>query len=306
VAGYTLLMLRAIWLYTLTAVTMQVAAAHPPSAVADRVTRLTRDTTWTRVSSVPIGFKTFHPQGLVKIGDTFFLSSVEVLDRDAGRGTGHLFKMDSAGRLLADLKLGEGAIYHPGGLDYDGTNIWVAVAEYRPDSRSIIYRVDPSTMAAVEVLRFADHIGALVHDTDDRALHGVSWGSRRFYRWSLGRDGRVTNAAASPAALHRLNPSHYVDYQDCKYAGNHRMLCSGVTAIRQSADAPPFRLGGLELIDLRDGRPLHQVPILLWTDSGLDMTHNPVWIAATAAGLRAYFIPEDDNSTLYIYEATTS
>ena len=298
-------MLRGVLFCTLIAVSAQTAPPHERSVVADRVTRLTRDTAWTRVSAIPIGFKTFHPQGLVKIGDTFFLSSVEVLDRDAGKGIGHLFKIDSAGRLLADLKLGEGAIYHPGGLDYDGTNIWVAVAEYRPDSRSIIYRVDPGTMTAVDVLRFADHIGAIVHNTGDRTLHGVSWGSRRFYRWTLDSNGRVTNASASPAALRSLNPSHYVDYQDCKYAGNRRMLCSGVSDIRQSADAKPFRLGGLELIDLRDGRPLHQVPILLWTESGLDMTHNPVWIEPAATGLRAYFIPEDDSSTLYIFEAAT-
>jgi len=32
------------------------------------------------------------------------------------------------------------------------------------------------------------------------------------------------------------------------------------------------------------------------------MTHNPVWIEATANGLRAYFMPEDDTSTLYIYD----
>ncbi len=83
------------------------------------------------------------------------------------------------------------------------------------------------------------------------------------------------------------------------------MLCTGVTEIRPSADAQPFRLGGLELIDLQDGRPLHQVPILLWTERGLDMTHNPAWIESTATGLRAYFIPEDDNSTLYVFEAAT-
>ena len=50
----------------------------------------------------------------------------------------------------------------------------------------------PQTMKATEVLRFADHIGAIVHNTDDDTLHGVSWGSRRFYRWTLGRDGTVT------------------------------------------------------------------------------------------------------------------
>ncbi len=270
-------------------------SAVPPDArgiVAERVTKLTRAASWTLVASVPIACRMFHPQGMVKIGETFFVSSVEVIDRDAGKGVGHLFKIDQHGSLIADLRLGEGAIYHPGGIDYDGRDIWVPVAEYRPDSRSIIYRVDPQTMTAVEMFRAGDHIGAIVHDTDTHMLHGVSWGSRRFYRWTLG--GVVKNS--------RLNPSHYLDYQDCKYLGRERMLCTGATEIRQTRDTPAFRLGGMDLVSLADGRPVHQVPVLLWTAGGLDMTHNPVWIEPSAAGLRAYFMPEDDRSTLYVYD----
>jgi hypothetical protein len=220
------------------------------------------------------------------------VSSVEVIDRDAGRGVGHLFKIDQTGGLLADLRLGEGPIYHPGGIDYDGTHIWVPVAEYRPDSRTIVYRVDPAAMTATERFRVADHVGAIVHDTGAGMLHGVSWGSRRFYRWTL--DGAEQGRT--------LNPSHYLDYQDCKFAGSARMLCTGVTEIRRASEVSPFRLGGIDLIDLADGRPLHQVPVLLWTAGGLDMTHNPAWIEPHGSGLRAYFMPEDDRSTLYIYD----
>ena len=304
----------------ITAVVLSLPAvqADTRSTIADRVTKLTRDAVWISVASVPIAFKTHHPQGMVKIGETFFVSSVEVKvrprrlpqpvdghDRDAGEGVGHLFKIDAAGNLLADLRLGEGAMYHPGGLDYDGRHIWVSVAEYRPDSRSIVYRVDPAGMKATEVLRFADHIGALVRNTDDNTLHGVSWGSRRFYRWTLGKDGRVADADRPPNKLRTVNTSHYVDYQDCKYAGRRRLLCTGVAEMRQTPDAPIFRLGGIELVDLDTGRPLHQVPVLLWTAAGMDMTHNPVWIEPSAIGLRCYFMPEDDESTLYIYDVET-
>lgn len=223
---------------------------------------------------------------MVKVGNTILLSSV---DR---AGKGHLFKMDLSGKFLADITIGEGAMYHPGGIDYDGRFVWLPVGEYRPDSRSIIYRVEPDTMKAQEVFRVDDHIGAIVHNTDDDTLHGVSWGSRRLYRWTA--DGKNQQRT--------LNPSHYIDYQDCKYAGARRMVCSGVTEIRQTPTAMPFRLGGIDLVDLRDGRPLHQVPVLLWTKSGVDMTHNPVWLEPSGTGLRAYFMPEDDTSTLYIYE----
>jgi Family of unknown function (DUF6454) len=283
--------------------------------VAERVERLTRESHWRPVASVPIAFATHHPQGMVKIGSTLFVSSVEIkvrttpfaqlvdgFDRDPGQGVGHLFKLDSQGTLIADLVLGEGTIYHPGGIDYDGRFVWVPVAEYRPNSRSIVYRVDPETMTATAMFRFADHIGGIVHDTDERTLHGISWGSRRFYRWTMDPSGRITNADAPPEKLRTLNTSHYLDYQDCKYAGHHRMLCSGVTEMRQSPGASPFRLGGIELVNLSDGRPVHQVPVLLWTSGGLDMTHNPVWIEPSEAGLRGYFMPEDDRSTLYIYD----
>jgi len=292
--------------------------ADTKSIIAERVMTLTRDSAWKLVASVPIGFVTHHPQGMVKIGQTLYVSSVEIkvptrrlpqpidgYDRDTGAGVGHLFKIDMAGNLIADLRLGEQTIYHPGGIDYDGKNIWVPVAEYRPNSRSIIYRVDPANMKATEVFRFADHIGGIVHNTDDNTLHGVSWGSRRFYRWTLGNDGRVTNASISPEKLRTLNTSHYLDYQDCKYVGGRRMLCTGVTELRAPPALQPFRLGGIDLVDLQDGRPLHQVPVLLRTAGGLDMTHNPVWIEPSATGLRGYFMPEDDKSTLYIYDVET-
>ena len=286
--------------------------SHPRELLADRVARLTRATAWSRVDAIPIGFTTHHPQGMVKVGDTFFVSSVEIrvrtrrypqpvdgLDRDAGEGVGHLFQFDRRGKLIADLTVGEGTIYHPGGIDYDGRWIWMPVAEYRPDSRSIVYRVDPGTMKAVEVLRVPDHLGAVTVDPVERVLHAVSWGSRRLYRWDLDAEGAAGQSAAAP----RVNPSHYVDYQDCKYAGARRMLCTGVAEIRRSDDSA-VRLGGIDLIDLRDGRPLHQVPLLLWTASGLPMTQNPAWLEPSPGGLRAWFMPEDDRSTMYVYEAT--
>ena len=302
----------------LAAATAALAATQPDrqGRLADLVMQLTRDTRWTLSSSVRVGFSTYHPQGMVRIRDTFFVSSVEVkqptkrfaspvdgYDRDTGAGVGHLFKIDASGKLLAGITLGDGTVYHPGGIDYDGTDIWVPVAEYRPNSRSIVYRVNPQTMKATEVFRWADHIGAVVHDTADHTLHGASWGSRRFYRWKLDAKLQLSARIGRGEPPRTMNPSHYVDYQDCKYAGQQRMLCTGVSELRTAPGAPAFRLGGLDLIDLRDGRPLHQVPILLWTAGGLDMTHNPAFFETTATGLRGYFMPEDDTSTIYVYDA---
>ncbi len=311
--------IRSVVLAALVTLSGALAIADDTRAlVATRVTALTRASTWTQVSATPVGFDTHHPQGMVKLGDLLLVSSVEVttptmrfpqpvdgLDRDAGAGVGHLFTMTLDGRRLADIVLGEGSIFHPGGLDYDGAHLWVAVAEYRPNSRSIIYRVDPTTLTAVAVLRVADHLGAIVHDTDARALYGVSWGSRRVYRWTLDARGAVTNARAPLESIRTLNPSHYVDYQDCKYAGARRMLCSGVAESRTASGAA-LALGGPHPARLDDGRPLHQVPLLLWTPSGMSLTRNPVFLEPTPNGLRGYFMPEDNVSTLYVYDVTAS
>jgi len=291
-------------------------AVDQGSVVDERVKKLTRAIKWTPVATIPINFNTYHPQGMVKIGDEFFLSTVDIrkpttrypalqdgYDRDTGEGQGHLYKFDAKGNMLADLPLGEGSIYHPGGIDYDGKSIWVPVAEYRPNSRAILYRVDPATMKATEVLRYGDHIGGLVYNTDAKTLHGVSWGSRRFYRWTFGSDGSVSNGKTPPQELRVANRSHYIDYQDCKYLSGGEALCSGLNMYQAKKDGPRFALGGFEIVDLATNQAVYQVPVELWTDSGLPMTYNPFWIEPTANGLRAYFMPEDEKSTLYVFEA---
>lgn len=279
----------------ITALAASISAAPSPDLVA-RIKQLTRTTTWTRVATIPIAFRTFHPQGMVKIGDTFYVSSV-----DREKNAGHLFKIDKDGALVSDLSLGEGATYHPGGIDFDGKDLWVPVAEYRPDSSAVIYRVDPQTMKATEVFRFADHVGALAFDTGTRTLHGVSWGSRRFYHWQVSADGTVKDPGV-PSQIATLNPSHYVDYQDCHFAGSGTMVCGGVAVLARPAPDAAFRLGGIELVDLAAGRPVHQVPIALWLPSGRVMTENPFWIETTANGLRVWFMPEDDRSMIYVYD----
>lgn len=297
------------------AAALVLTAAAPSSGeegLASTFGKLQRGTKWERTAAIPVQFPTHHPQGFAAVGDDLFVSSVQIdeptrrfdrpedgYDRTPGKGKGHLFKMDRDGKLLAQVELGEGDVYHPGGIDYDGRWLWVPVGEYRPNSASIVYRVDPATLAAEPVLRVRDHVGGIVRDPETNRLHGVSWGSRRLYTWQLDEAGKPVDAEAKPT----LNPSHYVDYQDCAHVGGHRMLCSGVSEYRPDPSRPKWALGGLDLVDLESGRPLHQVPVLLWTDGGESMTRNPVLVEPIPGGLRASFMPDDDHSTLYIYEA---
>lgn len=283
------------------------AAAEP----LDRaVMRLDRDSAWTQVSATRIGFDAFHAQGMVRVGDSFFVSSVEILerttpyptprdgfDRSQGRGQGWLFKMSATGELLAKVKLGEGAMYHAGGLDFDGRWLWIPSAEYRPGGPSVVYRVDPQTLAVTEAFRVADHIGAVAWDSGARRLVGVNWDGRQFYAWPADRQGRVGRPAPP-----RANIARYIGYQDCHGAGPGRMLCGGVATYRPIAQGPMMALGGLELVDLKTLRPLWQAPVMAWSARGAVMTSNAAFLEPTAEGVRGYFLPEDGQGPLYVYD----
>ncbi len=288
------------------------AGVAPGRRVSQTFQRLNRAAQWKRTGTIPLRFHAHHPQGMVRIGADFYLSAVEVpratspppstsprgrYDRDEGAGIGHLFRFSPEGQLISDLPIGEGSIYHPGGIDFDGRYLWVPVAEYRPDSRSIIYRIDPAkpTPTIREMRRLDDHLGGIVHWTEARTLFGLSWGARRFYLLPLD----------SPRRQMQPNPSFYIDYQDCHYLGGGEAICGGLRQYRRESDGMKLSLGGLELLDLRTGRAVHQLPVEQWTETGRPMTQNPFWIEplpAPAEGLRAYFLPEDGQSTLYIYE----
>jgi hypothetical protein len=138
---------------TLALLSSLTALASIPNVAAE-LPKLSRSSTWTPLSNFKLQFKTYHPQGMVKVGNVYYMSSVEILedtqkypqpqnglDRSAGKGKAHLFKFDGSGKLLADIILaeGEGDVYHPGGIDFDGKYIYVPVAEYRPNSAAILY-----------------------------------------------------------------------------------------------------------------------------------------------------------------------
>jgi hypothetical protein len=304
-------------------------ASHTRPSRGDETARrfrlMGRNTIWTQVGVVePQSWTTFHTQGLVKIGDVFFVSAVEIIeptvrngvqtdalydfsiDRSEGRGRGWLRKFDADGRLLGEVEIDDGSIYHPGGIDFDGRHIWVPVAEYRPNSRSNVYRVDPDTLEAKLAFRVDDHIGGIVHDARRDSFHGVSWGSRRFYTWRDGRRGAREHDRPDWVP----NPETTIDYQDCHLRGDRQMLCGGVAGY--ATPTGPIAFGGLDLVDLGGDRPAYQVPVNLFVDEGagpnpnLALTHNAFWAEPSgAAALRFYFMTETDNQAdLLVYEAT--
>ncbi len=253
--------------------------------------------------SIRLRSTVYHPQGMTKVNGHFYVSAVELIERhqrlprpDAdqkpertyGRGRGHLFKFDERGNLIGQTILGEGSIYHPGGIDYDGKHLWIPVAEYRPYSRSIVYRVDPLDLSLREAFRVDDHIGALVFNRRDMSIHGVSWGSREFYTWTKSGD----------LIARSENGSHYVDYQDCQFVRPEHMLCSGM-ATYSLRSLGSFALGGVDLVRITDYLPVHQIPVAIYPDEKnveVVMTRNPMFAELRNGVLTFYFLPEDSSA----------
>lgn len=282
--------------------------AQTNSEALNFLQNLESDTDWSLLQSTPLQFDVFHPQGMTRIGDTFFMTAVETTvqpkptaddsqyDRSPGEGVAHLFKFDLQGILINSITLGEGDMYHPGGIDYDGDYLWLSVAEYRPNSHSIIYRINPDSLDAVEVIRFDDHLGGVVRNPYDGSLLGVSWSSRLLYRWR--------------AQAGTYNPDNFdvvekqgsdVDYQDCQIISDEYMACSGIGS-REIDNTHFLTLGGVELVNLQSLTVEHKIRVSGTAPGHEFLTRNPFWFQFTKNGRGTFFfVPEDDRASLYQY-----
>jgi hypothetical protein len=294
------------------AATAWASPVTPDGDLATSFMKVDRNTAWNEVDKLHLDFPTYHTEGLAITPDHIFMSSVQIIeptqkypspvdgyDRTAGKGVGHLFVMDRQGHLQKDITLGEGDMYHPGGIDFDGKNVWVPVAQYRPNSSAIIYKVNAKTLEVSKQFEVSDHIGGIVLDPTTHRLVGNNWGSRRFYSWTL--DGTQTGTW--------LNPDHFIDDQDCAYVEAAKMLCGGVTNLPQAPGAAgTYELGGMSLTDLHTHQILHEVPFQKWSTVGHVMTRNPLKLAATGDTIDMWAAPdngdEGNGTELWHFQAT--
>ena len=79
------------------------------------------------------------------------------------------------------------------------------------------------------------------------------------------------------------------------------MICSGVATIGSGNST--FNLGGLAIVDTETMTPLDEVPIAMTSQLGAPITENPMDVSVVDGRLRVYWLPDQHNSTLYVYEA---
>ncbi|XVU23373.1 DUF6454 family protein [Actinoplanes sp. CA-054009] len=275
----------------------QATPGHGDTALAKDLAAVTRSTAWTQLSALKLNFPTYHPEGLVVTKDRFYLSSVEIIeptvkypepvdgyDRTPGKGVGHLFVIDRAGKLIKDVILGHDIVYHPGGIDIAGDDILVPVAQYRPNSSADIYKVSTRTLKATRLFTVRDHIGGIVYDPTTGRYVGNNWGSRKFYEWT--REGRQLTTWA--------NPTNLIDFQDCQYVPAGKMACAGVTGLPPAPGATgSYELGGVTLIDLHRRAIVNEFPFQLWSAAGHVLTRNPVKLSATGSTVTMWAAPDN-------------
>lgn len=294
-------------------------AASDGEQIIELFQSLGRSTVWKSIANISFEGDTFEPEGMVRLGDDRYVVScgeytehtekygqvINGTDRTAGQGFAHMMIYNGKGERIADATITkEGQLeYHNGGIDYDGEFIWGALGQYRPNSTAYVFRTDPETMEPEEVLRYRDHLGGIVHDTRDNSITVLNWGARNASSWNLNRAKTGCDEYPEPQGVVR-NPSYFVDYQDCKWLGHSKfyddrsvMLCSGVATVGS------YNLGGVALVDVETMVPLAEVPIALESALGVRLTQNPVDVSVEDGKLRFYWMPDQHNSTLYIYEA---
>ena len=248
------------------------------------------------------------------VGDRIYLSSVEIIeppvkypapvdgyDRTPGKGVGHLFVLEKDGTLIEDIVLGEGDMYHPGGLDVDQNgDIWLPGRRVPARQRGHHLQGRPRHLRAQED----------VHRRRPRRRGRPRPGDRSAGRPVLGLAPllRVDDQRAS-RRRRWLNDSHFVDYQDCEYVASRKALCSGHRrAAGPARRGHGYELGGFALLDLRDPhgsctrcRRSCGRPPATWSPA------TPPTSTPSAAHLTMYAAPDDfgegNDTEILTYEA---
>lgn len=215
------------------------------------------------LDSQALQFPTYHVQGLAVTEDNYYVSSV---DKEGEQGW--LFRVDRDTLSLQDtIELTDGAMIHPGGIQMDGTYLWIPNAEYDRDGPTEILGLDPQSLDAVKAFLVDDHIGLIASNGTDR-LYGANWDSPNFYVWDW--DGNLIQKVDSPTS---------VAYQDCEFL-DPLLVCGGT----KSRGCP----GAIDFIDPKSWTLVDRVEV-----GETSLGHALTREGLSLFGESVYFLPED-------------
>jgi hypothetical protein len=221
------------------------------------------------VDILPLDGELFHVQGIDVDRKHIWVTSVDTTNRK-----GYLHQFDRAtGRFQRRLDLSDGPRFHPGGMSISGATIWVAVAEYRPNSSAVLMAIDKDTMTVRRTIAVGDHLGCVAADGDK--LVAGNWDSRALYVFS--RSGKQVRVLPNSSATR---------YQDMKFAGG-KLVASGYLTPR-SGTIDWYAWPSMRLVSTRHvGATDRDLP---YTGEGM-----------TLKGRDLYLVPEDGPSRMFHY-----
>jgi hypothetical protein len=122
-----------------------------------------------------------------------YITAVEIIDqRDKtrgypGKGRAHLFECDIEGRTLRSVTLASDSEneYHPSGMVLVDGTMFIALAQYLPESSATIIKFDVRNWTYEELFQMQDHIGLVIPHPAEGELFLGTWGSRHYYRTDL-------------------------------------------------------------------------------------------------------------------------
>ena len=182
-----------------------------------------------------------HTQGLVVSGGAYYVTA----RRDDTTPRQALLLRTSSSQTNWDvwpITPSEGgkpmtSLDHPGGMDSDGTNLWIPIAESKPKSRSVVCAFAEADIIPQKSLRpvfsfpVNDHIGAVAVNAKDGTILGASWDTKTVYVW--GRTGSLKRTLSGlelggrGLGPHSISNSPGVAVQDWKFVEN-QLFASGL------------------------------------------------------------------------------
>ncbi|MBM3838181.1 MAG: hypothetical protein FJ398_09480 [Verrucomicrobia bacterium] len=194
-----------------------------------------------------------HTQGLEVLGAKFYVTARRddvlpkralLLRTDAARADWDVWDItpvDPRGMVTT--------LDHPGGMQSDGTRLWIPLAESKRQGRSVIrafpiVRLIPGQALEPDFqFEVNDHIGAVAVDPEHKLVLGANWDTEAVYVWDF--HGRLQRTLKGSALTERgLGVVSGTDgraglaVQDWKFQGDH-LFASGLFRTPGGTAEPP-------------------------------------------------------------------
>ena len=199
---------------------------------------------------------------------------------------------------------------HPGGMQSDGTRLWIPLAESKRNGRSLIRAFRLKDIEAGRPLKsdfefpVSDHIGAVAVSVKRQMLLGANWDTEKVYAWDFEGHLQWTLAGAELKAcglgiVAGDGGRAGVTVQDWKFLGD-RLFASGLFRSLGPVSVPPAsRLCCFERFLDRDFR---RGTIVLPRHEGTELANEGMAISDGWV----YFLPEDLNESNRLFRLSAA